>query len=84
MGSTDTKNHLALGTPRSSPSGKTKIWSVNNVTLNEYLGTISWHGPWRKYVFQSGALIMDATCARQIAALLEEAMDDYRHGRLEH
>lgn len=38
-----------------SPSGKTKIWCVVNTMgeLYDECGYIRWHGPWRKYVFQS-------------------------------
>ena len=35
----------------SSPSGKTRIFVVQNPETKEYQGTIKWHGPWRKYVF---------------------------------
>lgn len=41
-----------LGT---SPSGKTKIWDVVNTNngSEDSCGFVRWHGPWRKYVFQS-------------------------------
>jgi hypothetical protein len=79
MGSTGTTEHLVMDTPWLSDSGKTKIWDIINTTLNEPIGTIRWHGAWRKYVFAShGPLLVDANCARQIARLLDEAMADYQ------
>lgn len=35
-----------------SDSGKTRRWIVRNKRHRYSLGKISWHGPWRQYVFE--------------------------------
>ena len=82
MGSTTTTRHLSMSNVRPSASGKTKIWDVDNLTTLETLGRIRWHGPWRKYVFETYApMIMDASCATQITDFLAAAMRDWSTSR---
>ena len=53
---------------------KTKQWYVYS-TSNFLLGTIKWHGPWRKYCYltsDSGTLVFDHNCLRDIADFCEE------------
>lgn len=55
-------------------TGKTKIWSVH--TKSGYcLAVISWHSPWRRYVFRATAdAIWDASCLREIIEFIDRQM----------
>lgn len=61
-----------------SPSGKTKIFHVvNRRNPEDVPGIIKWHGPWRKYVYESGPAIYDWKCLRQIADFCEAATKEH-------
>lgn len=81
MGQPTEVSHLEMVFLKDSPSGKTKIWEVRNVTLDETLGTIGWNGGWRKYVYKSPEAVYDARCLRDIAWMLDRAKDDYNDTR---
>ena len=56
-----------------SPSGKTKIWKVQNRENLTILGTISWFGRWRKYVFEPKPdMVFEETCLRDIAQFIQQ------------
>lgn len=56
-----------------SPSGKTKTWKVQNRENLTILGTISWFGRWRKYVFEPLAdMVFEETCMRDIAQFIQQ------------
>jgi hypothetical protein len=54
-----------------SPSGKTKRWTVQASPGGADLGGVYWYAPWRKYTFQASQAIFDEGCLRQIADFLE-------------
>jgi len=63
--------HLALRLERSSPSGKTHVFRIESTHSQETLGTISWYGPWRRYVFYPAAgTLWDASCILELHGLL--------------
>jgi hypothetical protein len=58
-----------------SPSGKTKIWVVQNREDHSVLGRVSWFGRWRKYIFhppEHADLVFEEVCLREIAQFIEE------------
>ena len=56
-----------------SPSGKTKTWKVQNRENLTILGTISWFGRWRKYVFEPKPdMVFEETCLRDIAQFIQQ------------
>jgi hypothetical protein len=62
-----------------SKSGKTKIWRVLNAEKTA-LGTISWHGAWRKYDFETMRFgdRFDHNCLREIADFCESMTKEHR------
>lgn len=65
-------------------TGKTKIWQV--VTTYDgggtALGTVRWHGPWRKYAFFPAVYtLFEPTCLRDIAAFIDKVMTERREAR---
>lgn len=67
-------SYLAFVDRGLSESGLTKIWLVHSVksAAGDHLGKISWHGAWRKYVFQSINAIYDEGCLVKIANFLRD------------
>ena len=62
-----------------SVSGKTYIWNVIAKESGQILGTISWFGRWRKYVFEPGsATVYEEDCLRDIATFIENATKAHR------
>lgn len=65
-----------------SPSGKTKVWEVRNISngthSDDVPGFIRWHGAWRGYVYECEASFYDAKCLRQIADFIDAANKDHR------
>jgi hypothetical protein len=63
-----------------SPSGKTKIWSIFTADGAVLLGTIGWYSPWRKYVFASASSsnVFDPGCLREITGFCELRTKDHR------
>lgn len=56
-----------------SATGKTKTWKVQNRENLTILGTISWFGRWRKYVFAPDAdMVFEETCMRDIAQFIQQ------------
>lgn len=64
-----------------SPSGKTKIWEVQNIHGDDIPGIIRWHGAWRGYVYECEASFYDAKCMRQIADFIDAANQEHRNGQ---
>ena len=62
----------------SSPSGKTKRWSVENAVGGPSLGDIRWFAPWRKYVFEASKAIFDEACLTEIAEFIERETRAHR------
>lgn len=51
---------------------KTKVIGVFSRSNDFRLGTIAWHGPWRKYVYSpDGPTIYDQGCLNDIADYLK-------------
>ncbi len=62
-----------------SASGKTKIWHVTGKNgPADGIGIIRWHGPWRKYVYESDEAFYDPDCLRLIADFLEAATKEHK------
>lgn len=56
--------------------GKTQKWEVYSVHYPQpLLGTIKWHGAWRKYVimYEDGT-IMDKGCHKEVDDFIDEQM----------
>ena len=69
--------HLEYAFLGTSPSGKTKIWEVHNVTTDSDIGIIRWAGNFRKYAFWPyNDTYYDSACLEDIASFLQEAMDE--------
>lgn len=68
-----------------SPSGKTKIWEVRNISKgtheNDVPGWIQWSGAWRGYVYVCDESMYDSKCLRQIADFIEAANKDHKEGK---
>jgi hypothetical protein len=62
-----------------SQSGLTKIWIIRN-TSGDVLGTVSWHGAWRKYDFETHNKgdRFDHHCLREIADFCERVTKEHR------
>lgn len=62
-----------------SPSRKTRVWEVENAQDRGQLGTIKWHGAWRKYTFRPYmSTLFDAVCMREIADFCDQATRDHK------
>ena len=62
-----------------SGSGKTKIWNVVAKQGGNVIATISWYGPWRKYIFEPRAnTVYEETCLKDITAFLERATKEHK------
>lgn len=56
---------------------KTQLWHVVNTMHGEraFCGLIRWHGPWRKYVFDSdGGGYFDVDFMRYVSDFIEQQM----------
>ena len=55
-----------------TPNLGTKRWAVMTKERPTQIGTVSWWGPWRKYVFHAGPqTLFDQDCLRDIADFVE-------------
>lgn len=64
-------------------TGKTFAWQVTDKEETALLGLVSWHGPWRKYVFMSGdRVIFDADCLQSVQEFLRARMDEWRANKV--
>jgi hypothetical protein len=61
-----------------SPSGKTKRWTVESVAGGPVLGTVRWYAPWRKYTFQTTESIFDSTCLQEITDFIESETEKHK------
>lgn len=62
-----------------TPSGKTRRWRVTGSGGSaDIIGTVSWHGAWRQYVFTTNGAILAASCLRQIEKFLDEQTSEQR------
>ena len=53
----------------------TKVWVVDAIKSNAFLGTVRWHSSWRKYCFfPLGDSMFDPTCLREIAQFIDDQM----------
>ncbi len=60
--------HLSILLAGTSESGKTKVWKVNALMGDVYLGKIAWFANWRQYNFIPGdCTTYAASCLRDIA-----------------
>lgn len=51
-----------------SPYRLTKVWKLKSVAGATILGVISWHVPWRRFVFHPAVrTLFDAECLEEIA-----------------
>ena len=57
-------------------TGKTKVWeAIMTAWPGSVLGTIKWHGAWRKYVIQyENGTIMDKGCHKEVDTFIDEQM----------
>lgn len=64
----------------SNPGHKTRKWAILNTETKANLGSIVFHGAWRKYVFQPGFpfVIFDAKCLQDIIYFLNDATQQWR------
>ena len=75
-----TSDYIIFRDAGRSPSGKTKITQVHNLTSIE-LGLVRWHGPWRRYVFYpSVETFFDADCLFTIAEFCERQTKEHYNG----
>lgn len=59
-----------------SDTGKTKVWSVDNVNDGSHLGLVKWHGPWRKYVLMiQSHTIWSADCLKDVTEFIAHQMN---------
>ena len=73
---TTNKSFLQFRDAGTSPSGRTGIFHVHNLS-GMYLGEIRWHAPWRRYVFATyGDLLFDAQCMAEITTKILELMTE--------
>lgn len=56
-------------------TGKTKQLAVGN-KKGEWLGSISWYGPWRRYTYSPlTSSTYDVNCLNDITSVINELMD---------
>jgi len=46
-------------------------WFCRNNKSKAILGTVTWYGPWRRYVFEAEDAVFDHNCLRDIADFLQ-------------
>ena len=61
-----------------SPSGKTKRWTVESVAGGPALGTVRWYAPWRKYTFQSTESVFDSGCLQEITDFVKSETEKHK------
>lgn len=53
--------------------GKTKVWRVASKESDAFLGTVKWHGPWRKYCFfPNEETLFEEDCLDDISKFLKD------------
>lgn len=66
-------DYLQFSNPSLSESGKTLVWDVHNKAAGAWLGTIKWHGAFRKYTFWPvQGTGYDPACLRDLARFCED------------
>ena len=69
------KGYIKFNHVGNTASGKTGIWEVLTTLADDFLGTIKWSAPWRRYIFHADAeCSFDATCLRKIANFCDKLM----------
>ncbi len=66
-----------------SASGKTAIWITTAKDGDIVLGRVTWHAPWRKYIFEpvsNYSTVYEQTCLREIAEFVEQLTKDHKEG----
>lgn len=65
-------------------TGKTKVFEVRSNQQDISLGTISWYGAWRKYVFFPALdTLFDVVCLGEITSFVTKLMEERKGGRSE-
>lgn len=71
-----TKDWITFEDEESSPTGKTKIWTVRGKNERQELGEIRWYGCWHGYAFwvyaDYGYTVFEQSCLRTIADFIEK------------
>jgi hypothetical protein len=68
---------LSFRNVATSPSRKTKIWSV--YCANLYLGEIKWYAPWRQYCFAPIPYsLFDHSCLMELAEFCNDNTKNHR------
>lgn len=58
---------------------KTKVWDVESMRAGNVLGTISWYGEWRQYVFApASGSVWSWDCLRTVQEFIKVRMDQRR------
>lgn len=64
--------HIALA----RDTGKTKVWTVMNITNRAPLGEITWYSQWRRYVFVPlKGTLYDSNCLKEITTHIDQSME---------
>jgi hypothetical protein len=72
--------HIFFSRMGVSESGKTRVWAVQS-NEGAVLGSITWFGRWRKYVFHPPPNLKstyEETCLREIAEFIETQTKAHR------
>jgi len=66
-----------------APNPKTKRWAVRSKDQGAQIGTVGWHGPWRKYCFMPlGNTVFEQVCLREVADFCEAETKRHREQKL--
>lgn len=58
--------------PRPAGGRVTDVWRViGSGGSDDVIGTVRWHGPWRKYVYIADYAILSTSCMAQIAEFVD-------------
>lgn len=68
-------NFVDCGT---SPSGKTRMWQVQNISQGVVLGWVKWYAPWRKYVVDIASGLFDPDCLDEISKFARSKTQEHR------
>jgi len=72
------QSFLNFGLAGTSPSGKTKIFTVSSVNGSR-LGAVQWHSQWRKYAFfPIAGTLYDPGCLREISDFCERVSAEHK------
>lgn len=72
--------HLTFKLDRMTPSGRTKVWSVESP--RGVLGKIRWFSHWRRYgLFPNPGTVWDSCCLKEVATFLDDEMAKYEEGQ---